>query len=376
MIKNLRVLVLDTYYPAFLADHYDTRPGFERRPYEEQRGALLERRFGTSDVYSHHLRQLGHDATEIIANCEPLQMRWPRERGLDGRLAATLSRVLPGRGRNLTHRFRLRAIALAQIKAFDPEIVYFQDLWFLGARDLDRLRRDNRVLVGQIASGLPPGRVLRRYDLLLSSFPHFVDGFRREGLASEHFKIAFDERLGDRFPTDADRPYEVTFVGGLDPRLHGARTRLLERLACELELAVWGYGAEALPADSPIQASYRGEAWGVEMYQVLAQSRITLNRHIDLANGYANNMRLYEATGMGALLMTEEARNLPELFEPSREVVAYGSDDDVVEKIRHLLEHEDERREIAVAGQARTLRDHTYGERIKELAEILEARLR
>lgn len=376
MIKSLRVLVLDTYYPAFLGEHYETRPGLERRPYEEQHRSLLQRRFGTSDVYSHHLRNLGHDATEIIANCESLQASWARERGLDTGFAGKLSRVLPRTVGKLAGRRRLREIALAQIEAFDPEIVYLQDLWFLAGRDLDHLREDKRVLVGQIASGLPPEQVLQRHDLLLSSFPHFVDAFRRQGLASEYFQIAFDERLADEVPTDGARPYGVTFVGGLDPSVHEARTRLVERLAAEVELSVWGYGVEAVPADSQLRASYRGEAWGLDMYRVLASSRITLNRHIDLANGYANNMRLYEATGMGALLMTEEAPNLGDLFEPDREVVGYGSEDDLVEKIRHFLEHEDERREVALAGRARTLRDHRYGDRIKELAEILEERFR
>ena len=375
MIKKLRVLVVDTYYPAFLADHYEARPGLEERSYVEQRNALLARRFGTSDVYSHELRKLGHESAEVIVNCEPLQTTWARERGRE-RLIRALNSLLPGRPGSIARRLALRAIALAQIEEFDPGIVYLQDLWFFGARDLDALRRRNRAIVGQIASGVPPARVLKRYDLLLSSFPHFVHDFRRRGLTSEYFKIAFDERLLEQIDSGIERRYALTFVGGLDPGVHHARTRLLGRLAGEVELTVWGYGAAALSPNSPIRASYRGEAWGLEMYRVLAQSRITLNRHIDLANGYANNMRLYEATGMGALLMTEAAPNLQELFDPGSEVVAYRDDDDLVEQIRHLLERDDERDAIAAAGRARTLNEHTYERRIEELVGILEARLR
>ena len=71
-------------------------------------------------------------------------------------------------------------------------------------------------------------------------------------------------------------------------------------------------------------------------------------------------MRLYEATGVGSLLLTDEGANLSELFEPGREVVTYADVDDLVEKARHYLAHDEERRAIASAGQARTLRDHTY----------------
>ena len=40
--------------------------------------------------------------------------------------------------------------------------------------------------------------------------------------------------------------------------------------------------------------------------------------------------------------------------------------------MNHYLAREDERHAIARAGQARTLRDHTYRRRMEELVEILE----
>ena len=109
------------------------------------------------------------------------------------------------------------------------------------------------------------------------------------------------------------------------------------------------------------------------MYRLLAQSRVTLNRHIAAAEGHANNMRLYEATGVGALLLTEAAPNLSDMFEPGVEIVTYTGADDLIEKARHYLEHEDERAAIARAGQARTLREHTYERRARELVRLVEA---
>ena len=111
------------------------------------------------------------------------------------------------------------------------------------------------------------------------------------------------------------------------------------------------------------------------MYEVLARARISLNRHIEAAEGYANNMRMFETTGVGALLFTESAPNLAELFAPNREVVVYENQDDLVEKVEHFLTHDDERAEIAAAGQRRTLAEHTYRRRMQELAAMLEPRL-
>jgi spore maturation protein CgeB len=74
---------------------------------------------------------------------------------------------------------------------------------------------------------------------------------------------------------------------------------------------------------------------------------------------------------MGALLLTDAKRNLGELFEPGREVVAYRSEDELVELALYYLDHEDERQEISVAGQRRTLAQHTYADRMRELVDLL-----
>ena len=150
---------------------------------------------------------------------------------------------------------------------------------------------------------------------------------------------------------------------------------MLEQAAGELPIDFWGYGAETLPADSPIRERYRGEAWGLDMYRLLSRSAVALNRHIDAAEGFANNMRLYEATGVGALLLTDGGRNLSDLFEPGSEIETYATEAELVDKLRHYLAAADERAAIAAAGHERTLRDHTYAVRMRELEALLAARL-
>ncbi len=141
-------------------------------------------------------------------------------------------------------------------------------------------------------------------------------------------------------------------------------------------MRVWGSGLDGLPKKSPIRSRYRGTAWGIEMYQILHSSRITLNHHIGIAESYANNMRLYEATGVGTLLITDWKLNLHEVFELGKEVVAYRRPEECAELIQYYLEHDDERDAIAKAGQQRTLREHTYYQRMQELVDIMERYLR
>jgi len=69
-------------------------------------------------------------------------------------------------------------------------------------------------------------------------------------------------------------------------------------------------------------------------------------------------------------------KNLHEMFDLGKEVVSYRTSEECAEVVQYYLEHDEEREAIAHAGQQRTLRDHTYYQRMQELAAIVERYLR
>jgi spore maturation protein CgeB len=77
--------------------------------------------------------------------------------------------------------------------------------------------------------------------------------------------------------------------------------------------------------------------------------------------------RNFEVPGCGGFLLTGPADELDAYYEPGREVAVFTSADDLIEKIRYYLDHEDERRAIADAGYARTVAEHTYRHRFAEI---------
>jgi hypothetical protein len=370
----VRVAVVDTYYPAFQERFYATHPGLADASYAEQHAALIGQWFGTGDSYSLHLRALGHDAQDLLVNVNPLQAAWAREQG-HMRVGAPLAARVPGPAGRRARALVERRIALEQIAEMDPDVVYCHNLDFFSRAELDRLRGEGRLVAGQIASPLPAWNTVEGFHFIATSFPHFVERIRSHGVESEYLRLAFDERLVD-IVGEQPREHDVVFVGGVHPGVHSAGTALLARVCAARPVAVFGYGADALPEDSAIRKSYRGEAWGLDMYRALASAKIALNRHIDVAEGHANNMRLYEATGMGAALLTDNGSNLPELFEPGREVAVYEDADDLIAGIDELLANDERRRSIAEAGRARTLSEHTWANRIAELAGMLESRVK
>ena len=351
--RPVRVLIADTYYPAFLKSHYGHSPGLASEPYEHQWRALMETFFGTADAYSHNLRALGHDAHEVVVNCAPLQAAWAREHDVD-----------PAAGEE--------AILVAQVENFQPDVVYLQHVHSLGEDTLAALRGHGRLLVGQLATEPPPLERLRAFDLIVTALPAFVTRFAEAGVRTELLPLAFDERVRAKVAEREPQHHDAVFVGSLGRTQHRRSNGLLARAAREVPIEFWGYGGHLWPPWSPVKRRYRGEAWGLDMYAVLAGSRIVINRHGAIAGPHAVNMRMYEATGMGALLLTDNGGTLSHVFESGTEAVAYATRRDLVDRVRHFLRHEDERAEIAAAGQARTLRDHTYSRRMAELVSILE----
>jgi hypothetical protein len=364
----MRILVLDFYYSAFLNSFYAKHSDLEQRPYGEQWRALMDQCFGTADFYSTNLIALGHQAIEIVVNCEPLQRRWAKENGIRleewvwGRRAGVIPYPRYDQSKDW-----LQTVLTAQVKDYRPDVLHIQDMNGTSAEFLREVRPHVKLITGQIAC--PISRAdFREYDLVLSSFPHFVERFRAEGLRSEYFNLGFEPRVLQRLQKGPRR--DVVFIGGLSSD-HAERTRFLEHIARSQPLDVWGYGCESLSESSPLRRFHHGGLWAIDMYRVLYNASIALNHHISVAGRYANNMRLYEATGVGTLLLTDSKDNLATLFAKGKEVVAYRSPEEALELVDYYLGHEEERKAIAQAGQARTLREHTYRHRMEEFIDMV-----
>ena len=115
--------------------------------------------------------------------------------------------------------------------------------------------------------------------------------------------------------------------------------------------------------------------YGIEMMKALSKCKIGFNSHAGIAGEHAANIRLFEVTGVGSCLLTDYKKNINDFFEPDKEVVTYSSSEECVEKVNWLLSHPDELKQIAVAGQKRTLKDHTFKRRAETLHEIINIEL-
>lgn len=370
----MRILIVNTDYPGFLERLYAGSPGLERASFAEQDRVRNETLFGETDSYSLGFRQHGADAWEVHANNPLLQTAWAKEHGVSSYTSTPLLDVKERLRKRLFGK-RLAPVLLhilaAQITHFRPDVILNKDMHLVPASFLGRQIKSKGLVVGQIAAPLPDRSKLAGYGLIISSLPNLVAWFKASGLTAELCRLSFDQRILEQVQPRSDRR-GVLFVGSLSAD-HGGRLTLLEHLSRNLdEFEIWGAGIERIAGDSPIRRRYKGEAWGKDMYRLLAGASIALNSHIDMAEGHANNFRLYEATGMGALLLTDGIKDLRVIFKPGHEAVAYATPDDCLHAIRKLLAEPATLRRIADAGHQRTLKDHNTTKRMGELLSIIE----
>jgi len=149
-----------------------------------------------------------------------------------------------------------------------------------------------------------------------------------------------------------DRPLEVSMIAsGFDGE--GERYAVRRRLASQM---IERFGAD--------RVRFSGGLSPEEMFAVYAGSKIVIDeggsRHRPIT------MRVFEATGSGAALVTDPAPGIELLFEAGRDFLPIDSfggpmRDSVTEQAA----------KIALAGHRRALGVHTYDHRVDELIDVL-----
>jgi hypothetical protein len=391
----MRILLLNTDYVRFQSWLYCSQPGLGDSCYGAQMAARNASLFGLADFYSRNFAAWGHPAAEICVNNPRLQSAWAREHGMTFEppeaIANTEGRALPGWLERAATPFKpiLRPLArkvgfspkldtqaenilLAQIEDFRPDLLINQDVFYVDTNLIRRIKSiGNPLLIGQVGIEPSRGEDWTIYDMMISQLPTTVKFFRALGVRAEVHHLAFEPAVLDALPAMPGKDIDVSFVGSISAD-HRQRIALLEAVAQRYDLKLWGNRPQALPVSSPLHRCFQGEVWGAEMYKVLQRSHITLNSHIDVARREAGNMRLFEATGVGAFLLTDFKNNLDTLFALDREVAVWRSIDDCCAAIDRFLRDESSRADIAQAGKARTMTQHTYRHRTAEILDLVK----
>ena len=275
-----------------------------------------------------------------------LQRVWAREQGLSSRVS-------------------LADILRAQIEAHRADVFYNLDATGWPSDFVKSLPGCVKRVIGWHA--LPFQNVsFSGYDLIVCNFPSTLAGLKQQGYRTAYFFPAYDPELAP-FAARQGRPVDVLFVGGYS-RHHKQRAAVLEAVAkmageynivfhldrsrlCRLAESPLGRVLPLAKHRRPpaIRAVTKEPIFGLDYYEVLSSAKIVLNGSIDMPSADRGNMRCFEASGSGALLLTDEG-NYPEGFSNGRTMVTYSSPEQAVGQIKTLLKNPEQLSKVAGAG--------------------------
>lgn len=357
---GVKFLQVYTFYPVYL-DHWS---GISPVPSGWGSDAILENlredRFLASHDWARELSRRGWETRWWVANARPAVDAWLRERG---RSPATCPADED-------------AAFAALIEEYQPDVLWIGNPVRFDGRFLSRLRHRPKLVVGWMAAPFPPQIDWRGFDLLLSHLTQCRVGGLRQGVRrTERFHPGFPVEIWERLGT-AQPESDVVFSGQWTAA-HAHRNAFFQELAKEAQRSSspldvrYHFAPHACRLPPEVERLDHGARWGLDMFRALRSGRIALNAEIDVASGEAGNMRLFEATGMGAMLLTEHQPNIESFFEPGREIETFRTPGEMLEKIRWYLGHPTEMAAVAEAGRKACHERFACADRARVLEEIL-----
>jgi len=182
--------------------------------------------------------------------------------------------------------------------------------------------------------------------------------------------------------------YDVSFTGAYYPA-RGKIIRVIEEAGIRVEARGTGWPNGRLAADQMnalvhqtkinIDINPHSSYIGIKPFVRFFFKRENGKISPDFLNVYDNarewwqkripltKQRTFNSAVAGGFVLTQMTYDLADYYEIGKEVVAFNSTGELIEKIKYYLDHEDEREVIARAGYERTIRDHTYEKRYRDI---------
>lgn len=393
-MRNYHIVRVVPLVNLTLRNMLENDPKLTEMSYREIQDFIFGQHFNYGDGFSHEMRALGNRCEELVFDCEILQRKWAEENDVNIDFSA---------------HWQLKVV-LEQLKRLNPDIVFLQGFTRVTPRDIqiniDLFPNVKKVAVHSGYPGMVEG--FTKDTFVFCGLPMICDIFTGEGIENSLLYHGFDERLVTQV-NHIEKDTTFSFIGssgygyGLG---HKVRYWELLKLANNTDFCGWlddrddffHSTTQANPfSERPLKSQFydidstdwetypnplaplryfmpEGKAlppvYGIEYYQTLARSLMTYHRHGDIAQVGA--MRLFEATGVGTCLLTNNGDNLSSLYDDGTELLTYSSLRDCVEKVNYLTEHPEKALEIGKNGQAKTLAKHTLRHRYRDAHEQLQ----
>jgi len=366
-------------YQSYLDVFYKRNNHLKKASFQDQRAALIHDGFPWIFSWSENNSCEDIEIFETVHNCEHLQKAWSNKYKNE-------------------NDWQLQ-IVYEQIKEQQPNIcvLYPPDLFeYDKLEHIRSLVNHEIIFVGYDGMDRQDVTLYNGYDLILTCSDYISNFYKSCGKLTYTLNFCFDESILLKINTLSQPKYSIGFTGSIYQNVHDNRYNLLKKLSKEIDVAIRSdFGIDvnySLFSKNQIKRLVKekdienylglwrisknnpGPVYGLDMFQFLRDSKVSINMHGDKI-GFAANVRMYEITGVGSCMLTDWKENIGELFEPGKEIVTYTCLEEACEKSRFLIKNEKIRLQIAKAGQERTLKEYTYKKTILKLLFFLKGML-
>jgi spore maturation protein CgeB len=187
------------------------------------------------------------------------------------------------------------------------------------------------------------------------------------------FDALFDPSQTEESLFARKRDIDVVFIGSPHFNKFPAFAKVMKALGSRL--VMHGFAARY---NAYFNLKYRWPGWvrrplvpGRACFDLYQRAKIGFNVH-NRGDYTVGSFRLFELPASGVMQISDGGEHLSTFFEEGREIVGYRTIDEMIDKIRYYLAHDDERIEIARNGYRRVMRDHRIARRMQEAGELIE----
>ena len=226
----LRICTSGLYKKSF-SDFFNEHQ-LSEKPYEETLQEYRDHGFMYPSGFKRHMTHAGYEVREIVSDSSELQHLWWRQQ------KNNTQENIPS----------LQDIFFQQLQAWQPDIVYFQDVDAFSPYILSSLKKkfpSIKILTG--FKGFPP-HVFSDYthfDLLFIPYPAYQKEWNDAGIATHHLPHCFDPgdaQWGKFQEIQKEITWPCVFIGssGYGNANQQHRYELLEKLLRRGDLEIWG----------------------------------------------------------------------------------------------------------------------------------------
>ena len=245
------------------------------------------------------------------------------------------------------------------------DVNYDYDISFIGSLYNEKDHYANLAL---------PEANRERFDALINEqFPHPGLSLIEEKLTAKDAEVF--KKLDPDFPDSKYCIHNMDITHITDHYLsyhltHMDRVILLNHLAKELPEYKVHLFTRSNTDELKNVVCHGGVSSHVEMPRIFRTSRININTTMRaIRTGLPQ--RIWDVLGSGGFLLTNAQSEIPEFLQVGTHLDVYETKEELTEKCRYYLTHDDERREIAMNGYQAVKKDHTVLNRVISMISII-----